>query len=398
MSALAVAALAVGLVAAALAVWAFRLRDELTWLRGKRDWFQRELDQQNDRSQSLTRRVRNLPHTIGRLFAVSQERELPALILDAVVDLLNPEQALIAVNRRRSATHGSSSRMVVAAVHPRDAGIALGTGVSWRGEGLLRARSTKLRVHRKVQAGQEAFLTLEWAAPMMTDGETVGLIALSACGTEGGLTEALLQSLADSGALALKHAAARQSIRTTAQVDELTQLFNRRQTLRVLSEELRRAQQDRSELSVFLFDIDHFKHYNDLNGHIAGDILLRLLGDLFRKRIRARDTVGRFGGEEFLLILPETDPGQALGVADGLRELIAAADFPARERQPLGFLSVSGGIAQYPAHGATVSALIKAADQALYEAKRTGRNRVCRAASSPRDDQDKTPRFEEELD
>ncbi len=396
--------LAVAAVAAALGVWALYLRDELRWLRGRRDLLQRELDQLNDRSQSLSRRVRNLPFTVARLFAVSQERELPAVILDAVVELLSPEQALIAVNRRKGTPPGSSSRMVVAAVHPRDAGIALGTGVSWRGVGLLRARRTTLRVRRKIQregddAGKEegsSFLTLEWAAPMTTDGDTVGLIALSACAAEASLTEELLQSLADSGALALRQAAARQSIRATAQVDELTQLFNRRQTLRVLSEELRRAQQDGTELSIFLFDIDHFKQYNDLNGHISGDILLRLLGDLFRKRIRARDTVGRFGGEEFLLILPATESEQALGVADGLRQLIEAADFPACERQPLGFLSVSGGVAQYPAHGVTVSALIRAADQALYEAKRTGRNRVCRAETTPRDD--KAQRFEEELD
>jgi diguanylate cyclase (GGDEF)-like protein len=166
----------------------------------------------------------------------------------------------------------------------------------------------------------------------------------------------------------------------------------------VLSEELRRAQQRGGALAVFLFDIDHFKHYNDVNGHMAGDILLRMLAEVALKNVRASDTIGRFGGEEFLLILPHSTARQAGGVANTLRGLIADYDFPARALQPLGALTVSGGVAEFPAHGSSVSSLLRAADHALYQAKRTGRNRVAHAEAPPLDAHYESPTLEEELD
>jgi diguanylate cyclase (GGDEF)-like protein len=127
---------------------------------------------------------------------------------------------------------------------------------------------------------------------------------------------------------------------------------------------------------VILFDIDHFKQYNDTNGHLAGDILLRLLAQLVQENLRATDTVGRFGGEEFLVVLPGTSVSEAFLVADKLRALVADQEFPARERQPGGRLSISGGVAVYPTHGEAMWALVRAADEALYAAKRAGRNCV----------------------
>jgi diguanylate cyclase (GGDEF)-like protein len=130
---------------------------------------------------------------------------------------------------------------------------------------------------------------------------------------------------------------------------------------------------------VFLFDIDHFKAYNDGNGHVAGDRLLQELAGLVERRIRRDDIFGRFGGEEFLLVMPDTAREQALAAANKLREAIARQEFPFFDTQPLGHLSISGGVASYPSNGSDAEALIRAADAALYEAKGSGRNRVLAA-------------------
>jgi diguanylate cyclase (GGDEF)-like protein len=132
-------------------------------------------------------------------------------------------------------------------------------------------------------------------------------------------------------------------------------------------------------LSVFLFDIDHFKAYNDTNGHVAGDRLLQDLAGLVERRTRRDDIFGRFGGEEFLVVMPETARDQALSAANKLRAAIAEQPFPFGEKQPLGCMSISGGVASYPSNGSDAEALLRAADAALYEAKRSGRNRVLAA-------------------
>jgi diguanylate cyclase (GGDEF)-like protein len=136
-------------------------------------------------------------------------------------------------------------------------------------------------------------------------------------------------------------------------------------------------------LSVFLFDIDNFKNYNDTNGHLAGDRLLQELAGLVQESVRKEDVFGRFGGEEFLLVMPHTSERQGLAAAEKIRRLIAERAFPYADRQPMGHLSVSGGVAAYPAHGVDAASLVHAADAALYEAKRRGRDRVLPAAAGP---------------
>jgi diguanylate cyclase (GGDEF)-like protein len=113
---------------------------------------------------------------------------------------------------------------------------------------------------------------------------------------------------------------------------------------------------------------------------VAGDTLLRLLASLVKENIREDDIFGRFGGEEFLLILPNTTSHQALDVAEKIRIAISEQNFPFAERQPLGVVSVSGGVATYPDNALDSADLLRSADEALYEAKHQGRNRVRLAA------------------
>jgi diguanylate cyclase (GGDEF)-like protein len=129
-------------------------------------------------------------------------------------------------------------------------------------------------------------------------------------------------------------------------------------------------------LSVFLFDIDNFKNYNDTNGHSAGDELLRQLARVLEDNTRRTNILGRVGGEEFLIIYPDTEKSQALKAAEILRSKVANHEFPFAKEQPLGILSISGGVASYPEDSLDSADLLRRADQALYRAKGAGRNRV----------------------
>jgi diguanylate cyclase (GGDEF)-like protein len=177
-------------------------------------------------------------------------------------------------------------------------------------------------------------------------------------------------------------------MKITAEMDGLTRFFNKRHLEQSLNEIVYRAacaaydQRSAADgkpvpvLAVFLFDIDNFKSYNDSNGHLAGDKLLHELAQLVNGAVRKDDVFGRFGGEEFLLVMPHATAAQGLAVAEKIRHLIEGHPFPFTEKQPGGRLTISGGVAQYPRHGHDAAGLLHAADEALYEAKRSGRNRV----------------------
>ncbi len=159
-----------------------------------------------------------------------------------------------------------------------------------------------------------------------------------------------------------------------AVTDGLTGLLNKRAILEYLSSSLRES--STRFVSVFLFDIDHFKIYNDTNGHLAGDDLLQGMGALIREHSRDGEGLGRYGGEEFVLVMRGVSKPAALAASERLRELVEQAHLPFRENQPGGKLTISGGVASWPNDGADAVSLLRAADEALYEAKRAGRNRV----------------------
>lgn len=173
-----------------------------------------------------------------------------------------------------------------------------------------------------------------------------------------------------------------QMIKGLAIRDGLTNLYNHRHFQNNLVQELERSKRYNKNLSVILFDIDHFKNYNDKLGHPAGDYLLKELAKLIESNKRVVDIAARYGGEEFVLILVETDKKGAALVAERLRKMIEEHPFKDREIQPLGKISVSVGYSSYPQDGKTREALIKKADENLYKAKEGGRNQVHPPASN----------------
>jgi len=158
--------------------------------------------------------------------------------------------------------------------------------------------------------------------------------------------------------------------------DGLTGLFNHRYFRESLGTELSRSSRHGRAFSVIFMDVDHFKHYNDANGHLAGDEVLRTLSTLISERARDTTVSARYGGEEFVLLLPETDKEGAKTYAEELRGRIETYAFPDEKSQPLGRITLSLGVSTYPEDGCDADTLISHADQALYHAKDAGRNAV----------------------
>ncbi|OFZ19096.1 MAG: hypothetical protein A2X94_10120 [Bdellovibrionales bacterium GWB1_55_8] len=165
-------------------------------------------------------------------------------------------------------------------------------------------------------------------------------------------------------------------LETLSMTDEMTGLANFRNFREELQKENIRASRYISEYSIVFCDVDHFKVYNDKNGHPAGDQVLRKLGEILRFCCRTTDLPARYGGEEFVVLCPETPSEGAMILANRIREAVEKTEFEFGAGQPLGRVTVSVGVSSFPAHGANDEAVLQAADQALYKSKKSGRNQV----------------------
>ncbi len=212
--------------------------------------------------------------------------------------------------------------------------------------------------------------------PMMAQGETLGVLNLQAGRPGERLTAAQQQlaiTVAEQAGLALANLKLRETLRSQSMRDPLTGLYNRRYMDEMLERELYRVQRKQSSLSLIMLDLDHFKQFNDRLGHAAGDTLLRALGGLLTTRVRREDIPCRYGGEEFVVILPEATLEIAQRRAEMLREEVRQLSLEGEAHGPI---TLSLGVSSYPQHGRNVAVLLRVADQALYRAKNEGRDRV----------------------
>jgi diguanylate cyclase (GGDEF)-like protein len=196
----------------------------------------------------------------------------------------------------------------------------------------------------------------------------------------------LLLPLSEQLAVAIETGRLLQEAHWLAITDELTGLFNHRQFYRQLEQELKRTQRYDRPLSLIMLDVDRFKPYNDLNGHLAGDEALRLIAARLQNNTRGADIVARYGGDEFGIILPETDPRQALVQAERIRMAIESSVPGGQEASDRNRLTVSLGVACLGADMRKAEDLVRAADEALYCAKAAGGNRtsVSKSCDLPR--------------
>jgi diguanylate cyclase (GGDEF)-like protein len=190
----------------------------------------------------------------------------------------------------------------------------------------------------------------------------------------------MLTLLANQAGLAIEDSQLYEKTVLRAHTDSLTELWNHGYFQYLLQSELEKAKATQKPLTLVTLDIDDFKVYNDTLGHQAGDQILRDLANLLKDRSRKMDHVCRYGGEEFMMIMPQAEKKEAFQIAERLRETIKISPFSHEEILPSKHLTVSIGLATFPENASTPSELIAAADKALYEAKHKGKNSTCCAA------------------
>jgi diguanylate cyclase (GGDEF)-like protein len=182
--------------------------------------------------------------------------------------------------------------------------------------------------------------------------------------------------LLDAAGLAVSNALLYEKTMQLSKTDGLTGLKNHQEFMESFQAETLRAKRYNGRFTLIMLDVDHFKHYNDTNGHPQGDVLLRKMAELIRDNLKDTDIVARYGGEEFSIMLLETTKDQGREIAERLRGMIDWCKFPKEDTQPDGKVTVSIGVSGFPDDGNNADVLLKAADDALYQAKREGRNRV----------------------
>jgi len=211
--------------------------------------------------------------------------------------------------------------------------------------------------------------------PLVVHGEVIGLLALDSV-TPGFFTSKhvrLATALGDHVAVAIQNARLYEQTRELAMTDSLTGIATRRAFFVQAEHALEQAKRNDQQISLIMADLDHFKAFNDEYGHGRGDEAIRLAADAAREVLRRSDIIGRYGGEEFAVVLPNTDTSDATTIAERLRARVSEIIVPGTEKH----LSVSVGVvSEAPEPAETVDAVLDKADRALYEAKRLGRNRV----------------------
>jgi len=264
-----------------------------------------------------------------------------------------------------------------------------GTATEWVCQEKRSLYEPDLKRHRRFWTGeyhlQQGCRSVVYLPLIVTD-HIIGSLILASCKPNAYSNSqiALLEKVALQVAAPIENAQLYARVEQRARIDELTGLFNRRHFEERLKEEIARHSRYGVEFSIILLDLDNFKNYNDTNGHPAGDILLRYTGRIVKSSIRDADQAFRYGGDEFAVILPQTDRDNAYVVAERVRQQIAE-----EMEKKANAVTCSIGLASYPSDGVISGELVTVADTALYYAKRTGGNRVylpSKILSEPRDD------------
>ncbi len=348
----------------------------------------RDLREDNDELRDQILHLKNfnslLPPVVKELNSEVDPDKMGKLALRAVDRLFNPGVALVFL--RNAATRKldlvASSGVLSPPVGPQ---AETGCGIA----GLAAAKKVTITqrdlenesnlVSKQLEGADAVFQDVDIACPMVSQDKCIGVICLGQLKADPEEIRTALIMLSEMSGMAINSARQYQKIQNMANSDLLTGLVNKGHFLRLGAQEFREAQSTGRPLSVIMFDVDNFKHYNDLNGHLCGDQALIAIAEELGKQGRPGDIVSRFGGEEFILVLPNTEHEDACALAEQARLAIMNRDVEHREKQPLGFLSVSGGVATVPLHGTGMEEVVERADVAMYQAKKSGRNQIVSA-------------------
>ena len=319
------------------------------------------------------------------------ERDIPKKVFALIESIFEPEQTLLYLLPPGSSEEETQQvlhlveRAGAANVPASVAKIKVGDGkIGWVASAKVEMSSedwlNMTRTEGRAIENNHPSLRLDLIGPLVHHDEKDRLLGVLCVGNPASrprdekLMMAMVTNLAS---IAYMNSRSTNKLKELANNDGLTALLNKRYFMgEKLGLMIGAAEQKAAGLSVFIFDIDHFKKYNDSNGHLAGDDILRRVSRVIKDNLRPNDVACRYGGEEFIVAMPGAGPAEGLAGAERIRAAIEATAFPKAETQPGGRVTISGGIANFPMDGRQGNELILHADQALYQAKAAGRNRV----------------------
>lgn len=358
-------------------------------------FFRREMRRRGDLERQMQEVNADLTATVQELQQLSREKNQIAAMVDLLQSCRTAEEAYAVISRSLARLMPESSGAIGAV---KAASSLVELVLTWGANpptqavfasddcwALRRGRAhaeydsaTDVRCNHILPDATGASLCL----PLIAQGEALGVLYLNLPDGEVLSDDIadLTLTLSEQISMALANLRLQEMLRMQSILDPLSGVFNRRYMESTLERELLRAKRGGRPLAITMIDVDHFKQFNDRFGHDAGDALLRAFGGLLKSIIRGDDVACRYGGEEFVLIMPGAPESIASERAAQLRAALAGLEIQ-HHGHALGPVTISCGIAVFPGHGASAENLLEAADAALYEAKRAGRDRVLVARS-----------------
>jgi diguanylate cyclase (GGDEF)-like protein len=322
---------------------------------------------------------------ISALSLVENRRELYQQILEMSSELLSATSGSLMLLHETDGTLKIEAAKGMTSSLAKTMSVAYGEGIAGQvvksGFPMLVndiERDSRVAFKNRPRFKTKSFISL----PLEAGDRLIGVLNLADKDNGSNFTEAdlnLVQTFTGHAVLMIDRAASLEKAGQFEQLaitDPLTGLYNRRFLEDRLHEEFSRGERQQQNFCIILADLDSFKIYNDICGHLAGDNALRKTAEILRRSAREMDIVTRYGGEEFCLILPGTSKKESVFVGERIRRAIEAESFPGESHLPLGRLTISIGVSTFPADGVTANELIHAADLALYSAKQSGRNRL----------------------
>ena len=316
---------------------------------------------------------------ISRLSLLDNRRELYQQILQMSAELLTASSGSLMLLHETEGTLKIEAAKGMTSSLAKTMSVAFGEGIAGQvaksGFPMLVndiERDSRFATKNRPRFKTKSFISI----PLEANDRLIGVLNLADKENGGNFTETdlnLVQTFTGHAVLMIDRAATLEKAGKFEQLaitDPLTGLYNRRFLEDRLQEEFSRGERQQQSFCLLLADLDSFKVYNDLCGHLAGDKALRKIAEIMRRSAREMDVVIRYGGEEFCMILPGTDKKESVFVGERIRRAIEAESFPGESHLPLGRLTVSIGIATFPADGVSANELLHAADLALYSAKR----------------------------